>query len=283
MLTLVYFMMNIILLLYMFSSSTGVIIVDNVLFYEGDLKLIAFSVGDTVTIDGYKGDTIVVRRESGSGTLLKGVLIDLGQEVAEEQLFVYARGYYDVHAYVQAGRLLVHFLHFFAGSRFYEEALFYKGLAFEALARNGSIEEPLSGIAMNEKTGHHYYAGISYKHLLEQFPDSPYAARAAYRLHLCLRAAHEPWDKSIDVVVRDLNALESFLAHYQEFDERSAVLLEIGYVNRVLYELSNDVQYRTAAEKTFKTVIDVYPSTVHEASARVHLYELEQGIPIYLY
>jgi hypothetical protein len=265
------------------ASSTGVIIVDNVLFYEGDLKLIAFSVGDTVTIRGYSGDTILVQRESGSGTLLKGVLIDLGQEVAEEQLFVFARGYYDAQAYAHAGRLFVHFLHFFSGSRFYAEALYYMGLAYEALARAGLIEAPISGIAMNEGTGDYYYTGVSYKHILEQFPDSPYAARAAYRLHLCLRAAHEPWDRAIDIISRDLEALEALLVTYHEFDERPAVLLEIGYVNRVLLELTGDVMYRTEAEETFNTVIDNYPSTVHEASARVHLYELAREIPIYLY
>lgn len=275
--------MGLLVCAYLFSASTGIIITDNVLYYEGDLTIIAFSVGDTVTITRKNADTIFVARRGKAGTLLQGVLIDLGDEIAEEQLLVFARGYYDEQALPQALRLFVHFLHFFPGSAYRPEALYYTGLTFDGLARQGTEYDTLPGIALNERTGQYYYAGTAFKQVLEQYPSSRYAGSAAYCLALCLRQASEPWDGSPEKVKKDLDRLQGVLDTHAEFEERAAVLEEIGYDHRVLYELTGDVSYRDKARAVFEAVIDGYPGTAHEASARVHVYEIENGIPIYLY
>jgi hypothetical protein len=80
-----------------------------------------------------------------------------------------------------------------------------------------------------------------------------------------------------------MDRLQELVDVYGEFDERAAVLEDIGYDHRALYELTGDVSYKESAKAVFASLIEEYPSTVHEASARVHLYELEHDIPIYLY
>jgi len=275
--------MNILMCMCMISASAGIIITDNVLFYEGNLKITTFFLGDTVTIDGYHGDTVLVRFNEASGILLKGVLIDLDAEIAEEQLLVFARGYYDMGLFPQAVRLFVHFLHFCSGSQYYPEALFYTGRTFDALASQGAGYDTFPGITMNERTGQYYYTGTAYKQILEQFPESPYAAGSAYYLILSMRVAREPWNGSIDVIEKDLQRLQNIISSYDEFEERAAVLQEIGFDFRALFELSSDRSYLDQAKTVFQTVIRDYPATVHEAGARVHLYEIEKGISIYQY
>jgi hypothetical protein len=90
----------------------------------------------------------------------------------------------------------------------------------------------------------------------------------------------------MEKIVQDLARFQQLMSSYGEsgeFENRAAALEEIGYDNRVLFELSNDAGYRDQAEHIFKSIILEYPATVHEARARVHLYELENDIPIYLY
>jgi hypothetical protein len=89
----------------LFSASTGIIITDNVLFYEGDLKITALMTGDTVAVTMKNTDTVFVECNNKAGTLLQGVLIDLADTIAEEQLFMFARGYHDEQAFPQAMRL----------------------------------------------------------------------------------------------------------------------------------------------------------------------------------
>lgn len=239
--------------------------------------------GDTLTIRGYQEDTAQVQYNGTSGTLLKDVLIDLENPITEQQLFTFARGYYDTRMFPQAARLLVHFLHFYPESQYRPEALFYTGRTFEELACEGEAYDTLPGITKNENTSRYYYTGTAYKQLLEQFPSSIYAPEAAFYLVLCLRAADVPWKKSIDKISRDLERLQQLLSSYSEFENRAAAREEIGYDYRVLYELSGELSYRDQAESVFKKIVLEYPATVHEARARVHLSELENGIPIYLY
>ncbi|MBN2620066.1 hypothetical protein JXB22_03165 [candidate division WOR-3 bacterium] len=275
--------MSILLYVYLFSASTGIIITDNVLFYEGDLRITALMTGDTVTVTAENTDTVFIECNEKAGTLLQGVLIDLADTIAEEQLFMFARGYHDEQAFPQAMRLFVHFLHFFPGSRYYPEALFYTGRTFDERARQATDKDTVPGITKNEGTSQYYYAGTAYKQLLEQYPSSCYAGSAAYYLILCLRAASEPWDRSLDKITKDMDRLQELVDVYGEFDERAAALEDIGYDYRVLYELTGGESYKESAQAVFASVIEEYPSTVHEASARVHLYELEHDIPIYLY
>jgi hypothetical protein len=275
--------MNILLCICMVSASTGIIITDNVLFYEGDLKITTLMIGDTVTIDGYCGDTAQVFLNRIFGTLLKGVLIDLGQEIAEEQLFVFSRGYYDEGCFAEAARLFFHFLYFYPGSRYYPEALFYTGLACDELACQGADYDTIPGIQKNEQSGRYYYTGNCYQRLLEEYPADVYATSAAYYLILCQRAAEEPWNGATDKIEQDLHRLQNVIDTYGKFAERAAVLEEIGYDYRALYEITSEALYRDQAVRVFKTVIQDYPAGAHEASARVHLFEIENNIPIYLY
>ena len=76
-------------------ANQGVVIVDNVWFYEGDLKTRIINTGDIIEIIGHIDGRVRIRVDNVAGELSSGVLIDLDGEVAEDRLFIFARGYYD--------------------------------------------------------------------------------------------------------------------------------------------------------------------------------------------
>lgn len=264
-------------------SDPGVIIVDGVWFYSNDRMSIIFNAGDTVQIHDQIGDTLYISYAGETGTLLDGVMINLNDLLAEEQLFVFALGYFDDGAFVQAARLLEIFIGYFPGSVFYAEVLYYHGLACEQVARLLDPDDSFPHCSYNEAYGVWYYTGESYMELLGTYPASEYASKAAYRLCTILRTRNLPWRDSTEVIIEERDLWRDFVGQYAQSDECVLALLEIGYLNRVLYEITGDSDYKIEAARMFQDVRDQYPATRYSAEADVHLHELATGKNIYKY
>ena len=76
---------------------------------------------------------------------------------------------------------------------------------------------------------------------------------------------------------------EEFAANYETSDEYIPALLELGYLYRVLYEITEDIKYRKSATQIFQRVMEEEPNSSSSAQAKVHLYELKKGENIYKY
>ena len=275
-------MMAITLILLLLSASPGVIIVDNVLFYGDDHSMRVLSTGEMVDIIEYKNDRIMVEYDSATGELDKNVIIDLNHVVAEHEQFVFSRGYFDEGEYVKAIRLLEIFVKFFDNSNYLAEALYYLGQSYEALATiDGS--DSISCFSTNEQLNQQYYNGDAYRILVNAFPKSTFAAKAQYRLINIFRISNLPWNDSIEIIQQELAMWDDFCERYQHMDDYMPALSEKGYLCRVLYEITEDIDYRNRALTTFNEIILGYPNTIHAAYARVHLHEIESDEKIYKY
>ncbi|GAI66244.1 unnamed protein product, partial [marine sediment metagenome] len=60
---------------------------------------------------------------------------------------------------------------------------------------------------------------------------------------------------------------QDFAVKYKNTDEYVLALLEIGYLNRVLFEITEDSDYRTDAVKVFQEILDKYPNSVNSAQS----------------
>ncbi|MGB7053781.1 MAG: hypothetical protein WBE28_00500 [bacterium] len=270
------------LVLLTLAASPGVIIVDNVLFYGNDHNMRVLNTGDMVDVLAYTNDRLTVEYDSSTGELDKNVLIDLNDEIAEDEQFVFSRGYFDEGEYGKATRLLEIFVRFFDNSNYLAEALYYLGQSYEALANSsGSDSTPL--FSMNTQINQRYYNGDAYRILVNTFPESPFAVKAKYRLINIFRMSNLPWDDSVEIIQQELAMWDNFCEQYQHTDAYMLALSEKGYLYRVLFELTEDIDYRDKALSTFKEIIFGDPNTVHAAYARVHLYELERSEKIYKY
>jgi len=270
------------LLLLAIAMNPGVIIVDNVWFYGDDHKMRIFNTGDMVDILEDLGEKYAVGYDTTSGKLEKNVLVDLNSEIGEHELFVFARGYFDEGEYERAARLLDIFTRYFDGSSYLAEALYYLAQSYEALidkANNDSIP----GIAHNETVDRNYYNGDIYRMILTDFPNSPFASKAQYRLINIFRIEHLPWQDSVEVIQQELNMWEDFCTAYQALEEHVLALSEIGYLNRVLYEITDNADYHDTALLTFRAIVAEYPHTIYAAYATVNLYELKSDKKIYKY
>ncbi len=114
-------------------SDSGVVIVDGVLFYEGDLKSSVLNAGDIVETIEQKDDMVRIRYNNKVGLVNKGVLIDFREQIAEERLFVFARGYFNQAEYRKAAKLFDVFINNFDQSQYLTEALYYYGMSNEEL------------------------------------------------------------------------------------------------------------------------------------------------------
>lgn len=270
------------ILLFSFSNS-GVIIVDNVWFYGDDHKMRILNTGDLVEIIEIINDRTKIEYDSAFGQIDKNVLIDLNDVIAEDELFVFSRGYFDDGEYKKASRLFGVFIENFDESKYLAENLYYLGQSYEALANNFSNIDSIPHIVLNEHYNRWYYDGDAYQELLERFPDSPYAAKAQYRLISISRAGNQPWHDSIALIEEELKRWQQFVGEYKNTDEYVLGLLEIGYLNRVLYEITEDLKYKDEAINIFTKIIYEYPNTIHYASARVNISEIMKGRNIYKY
>jgi outer membrane protein assembly factor BamD (BamD/ComL family) len=270
------------LILLILSTSPGVIIVDNILFYGSDHRMRVLNTGDVVDILEYMNDRLKVEYDSVTGELEKSILIDLNDEIAEDEQFVFSRGYFDEGEFEKASRLLEIFVKFFDASDYLAEALYYLGQSYEALANRGGADS-IPVFSMNTQIDQRYYNGDAYRILVKTFPESPFAAKAQYRLINIFRISNLPWNDSVDIIHQELAMWDDFCEQYQHTDEYMLALSERGYLYRVLYELTEDIAYRDRALSTFQEIIFGYPNTIHAAYAKVHLYELERDEKIYKY
>ncbi len=264
------------------AINSGVVIVDNVLFYGDDHKMRLLRTGDMVDILQQTDERITVAYDSAVGELDRNVLIDLDSEIAEDEQFVFARGYFDEGEYSKALRLFDIFVKYFDDSNYLPEAMYYLGQSYEALATKGT-DDSLQGISLNAKINQRFYDGDIYRLLIQIFPDNPYAAKAEYRLINLFRIAHLPWDDSVEIIEEELTMWQEFSAKYEQTDEYMLAQSEMGYLNRVLYEITAATEFRDEAIRLFRLIVSSHPTTVHAAYAKVHLHELEQDKKIYKY
>lgn len=270
------------LLLLAISINPAVIIVDNVWFYGADHKMRILSTGDMVDILEDLGERCTVWYDTTSSELDKNVLVDLNSEIGEHELFVFARGYFDEGEHEKAARLLDIFARYFDNSDYLAEALYYLAQSFEALIARGD-NDSIPGIAHNTRINQNYYNGDIYRMIVRNFPDHPFSSKAQYRLINIFRIEHLPWQDSIEIIQQELDMWEEFCMQYQQADEQALGLSEIGYLNRVLYEITDTMDYYDAAIQTFNKIVLEYPNTIYAAYATVNLYELTSDRKIYKY
>ncbi|UCD06575.1 MAG: hypothetical protein JSV98_04910 [candidate division WOR-3 bacterium] len=270
------------LLLFVLSINPGVVIIDNVWFYGDDHKMRILNTGDMVDILEDLGERCGVGFDTTSGKLEKNVLVDLSSEIGEHELFVFARGYFDEGGYDKAARLLDIFTRYFDGSHYLAEALYYLAQSFEALIDIGN-NDSMPGTAHNETIDRNYYNGDIYRMIVTDFPESPFASKAQYRLINIFRIEHLPWRDSVELIQKELTMWEDFCTAYEEPEEHVLGLSEIGYLNRVLYEITGDAEYHDTALLTFRAIVAEYPNTIYAAYATVNLYELTSDKKIYKY
>ncbi len=264
-------------------ANQGVVIVDNVWFYEGDLKTRVINTGDIIEIIGHLDSRVKVRIDGVVGELSSGVLIDFDEEVAEDRLFIFARGYYDQGEFEKAAVLFETFIDYFKWSEYLAEALYYYGMSKEELATKVSRADTLTGFLFNERYNIWYYSGDAYIEILEDFSETKFASKASYRLLHILRMNNLPWNDSVPLILEELKMWEEFAANCETSDEYVPALLELGYLYRVLYEITEDIKYRKSATQIFQRVMEEQPNSSSSAQAKVHLYELKKGENIYKY
>ena len=265
------------------QTNQGIIIVDNVWFYEGELQTRVINTGTYVEIIDRVGDRVKIRVDDVAGELSSGVLIDLDEEVAQDRLFIFARGYYDQAEYDKAILLFEAFIETFPWSEYIAEALYFYGMSMEEQVTSVSRPDTLPGFLFNERYNLWYYSGTAYMDILEDFHETPFAPKATYRLLHILRMSNLPWHDSVPLITEELQMWDEFVTKYKTSDEHVAAMLELGYLYRVLYEITNDGGYRRSASQIFQQVIDEYPKSSSSAQAKVHLYELAKGQNIYKY
>jgi outer membrane protein assembly factor BamD (BamD/ComL family) len=274
--------MTFILIFMVCFPHTGVVIVDNIWLYDAAIhRTHVLNTGDVVQITGYRGDTTQVRYQNTVGTLLKSVLIDLKDGVSEAKLFVFAQGYYDLGEYMKSASLFNIFTQYYAHSPYLPEVLYYYGLCLEKIAQSARIVDTIKTIVYNEKNNQRYYTGDAYNTIIKKFSDSSFAPKAAFRLITIFRIKHLPWNDSIQLISQELSMWQEYSTTYKNSEERVLALLEIGYLERVLFEITEHEQYKNDAQAVFEEIAREYPNTVYAAQADVNLDELKKGEHIY--
>ncbi|UCF71579.1 MAG: hypothetical protein JSW49_04730 [candidate division WOR-3 bacterium] len=272
--------MTLTLLAIVLSSSPGVLIVDNVLFYGDDHRMRILNTGDMVDIIDNATERYQIKYDTVFGELDRNVMVDLNSGIGEHELFIFSRGYFDDGEYEKAAKLLEIFARYFDVSYYLPEALYYLGQSLEAIA---SLNDSFPGIERNESVHQNYYNGDTYRVIVREFPYSRYAAKAQYRLINIYRIKHLPWHDSVEIIEEELEMWREFCDRYPETEENVMALSETGYLERVLYEITRSDDHRSAAVAIFNEIISEYPNTVYAAYAIVHLHELATGEQIYKY
>lgn len=275
--------MAIFLMVFLVVFEPGVVIVDNVWFYEGDLKTSVLNTGDIVGILE-RGDTYFrVSHDTAIGEIHKGVLIDIANEVALEKLFIFAQGYFEEGEYKKAAVLFDIFVRHFNESEYLAEVLYYQGLANEKLAKIYSQSDTIPGFVLHNHFKVWYYGGETYAIVLERFPESVYAPKAAFRLIALFRTKNEPWFDCVEPIQEELMMWQDFISKFGNSGEYIKALVEIGYLNRVLFEITKNINYKQDAIEVFQKIIESSQNSVYSAQAKVHLHEITVGEYIYKY
>ncbi len=267
----------------LFLSNPGVVIVDGVWFYGDDQKMRVLGTGEVIEIIEYENDLIKISYDTIVGKIHKGVFIDLSHEIAEKKLFVFGRGYFDEGEYIKAASLFDVFIRFFDKSHHLAEVLYYYGLSNEQIAKVLTPADSLPGFIFNGNYNTWHYSGEAYERVLEEFPESMYASKAAYRLLNVTRARNLPWRDSLRLIQGELEMWHEFISKYNDTEEYVLALLEVGYLNRVLFEITENSDYKRDALEVFQEIFDKYPNSIYSAQSKVNLYEIENGINIYEY
>ena len=275
--------MSLLLLLLIGFSHTGVIITDNVWFYGDDHKSRMLMTGNLVEIVGKEDELAKVKYDEAIGTLNKDILIDLGEPIAEDQLFVFCRGYYDEREYEKSTKLFDIFIKNFSKSKYLVEALYYGGLSYEELAKHCNNTDSIQYIIYNRKNNTWFYDGRAYQTILNQFPKNMYAPKSAFQVIKIYRMKNVPWNDSTLLIQGELKMWQEFIKKYKKCEEYVLALLEIGYLNRVLFEITKDAKYKQSATDFFQEVLKNCPNSVYSAQAKVNLYEIENNIDTYSY
>lgn len=279
----IYLFVQVLLTFFLFTTHVGVIIVDNVWFYGDDKEMRALGTGDVVEIIAYENDLVKVAYHTTIGKVHKGVLIDFESAIAEEKLFVFAHGYFDDGEFGKAASLFDVFIRFFTKSQHLSEALYYYGLSNEQVARHLTPADSLPGFIFNKSYNTWHYSGEVYERIREEFPESIYSSKAVYRLLNVTRERNLPWRDSLQPIQEELEQWLEFIVQYKDTEEYVLALLEIGYLNRVLFELTEDTDYKRDAVQVFQKISEEYPNSVYSAQSNINLYEIETGENIYKY
>ncbi len=265
------------------ATNSGVIVVDNVWFYGEDHKMRILSTGDVVQLLGMEGDMVRAKHGDIIAKIHEDVMIDFAEKIAEDKLFIFAKGYYDESEFKQAARLFTVFIEYFPKSQYLENALYYCGLAHEEYAKDYDNTMVTPDIVLNKRSGEWFYSGSSYETIINKFPKSTYAPKAGLRLIKILRQKNVPWEDSISLITAELKAWYDFIKKYKTPEEYATALLEIGYLNRILFQTTKDPAYNKASISVFQTIVIYYPNTVYSATANVNLYEIGKGKEAYYY
>ncbi|OPX18331.1 hypothetical protein BXT86_01790 [candidate division WOR-3 bacterium 4484_100] len=76
---------------------------------------------------------------------------------------------------------------------------------------------------------------------------------------------------------------QNFIKKYPDAEEYILALMELGYLNRVLFEITENDAYRSSAVQIFNKVMRLFPDSIYEVQARINLYEIEHNKYIYKY
>ncbi len=271
------------LLLSILSTRPAVVIVDNVWFYGNNHKTKILNTGDTVKVIKKSGDFIKVEFNNATGQLSPGVLIDLKGPIGEEELLIFARGYFDEADYPKAVRLFNLFINHFPKSNYLDMALYYAGLAYIRWAEKLKETDTIPGLKFNPRTKRWYYPGDAFMRLITEFPESPYTPKAEYQLIKLYRQISQPWSDFLLPIQHELRMWQNFIKKYPDAEEYILALMELGYLNRVLFEITGKNTYRSSAIQIFNEVMRLSSGSIYEVQARINLYEIEHNRNIYKY
>jgi len=279
----IYLLMQVFLTFFLLTTNVGVILVDNVWFYGDDQKMTSLGTGDVVDIIEYENDLVKVAYDNRIGKVHKGVLIDFEMNIAEEKLFVFAHGYFDDGEFGKAASLFDVFIRFFTKSQHLAEVLYYHGLSNEQIARHLTPADSMPGFIFNKNYNTWHYSGGAYERIRDEFPESVYSSKAVYRLLNVTRERNLPWRDSLQPIQEELQMWQEFIVQYKNTEEYVLALLEIGYLNRVLFEITENVNFKKNAVAVFQEISDKYPNSIYSAQSNVNLDEIEKGENIHKY
>jgi len=142
--------------------------------------------------------------------------------------------------------------------------------------------------------GQCYYGGEAYRAVLAEYPQSQYADEASYQLLKLEREEVGEWEGHPEGPFEELRHWQAFLERYPGSDLRPKALLQVLYLQRVLYEIylqsptaevrdeSAAREHGEAAQELARRIMREYPGTRYAAEAETGLSELQHGEHVYI-
>ncbi len=241
---------------------------------------------------------------------LSGCLMGMPKEKklkGDKLLYSEAQEAFDAKAYVEAIKLFESFLEEYPKSEGYTWALQRIGESMEGLLEMEYTKKIVSGhpsdiTAENflEKYGHYdcwietsdglKYNMVHYKIILEEYPDSPIADEAAFRMI----PFENDFEGEPEAALRELKNMEEVLQNYPATSLRSEILYKMAWRCHYLYELyyfspQLSIRNRQEAEKYREKALFVYRlalqssgSTEYTEKAWDNMRKLEEGKRIFI-